>query len=564
MKPEEFVDVNAFDESFEYTLDSVENDRAMEPILSVIETGDTLTSIREYSEDVEPTVDDEAGIEYTLGSHEQFAGPNQDKTEAEENTDKEVSQSPSRKRVPGRSMLVKTPKRISSIWKKRQKKDTGVEDVISPTRDTDDVPNPETSDESESVQPKDIEAKTPEESVMSASVDGTASVDKDTSKKNQPVPESPSSVIDIILGMTEMELLASASQDMSTDASSRAVDSDQPKPFVLGANTNDCDVVMASTQEESAPQTKEAFGPTPISPPKTRSRLSFLRRRSNNTTPMEDTVVEESEAASKKNNGGANNAEDEAVMLVDKAASLLKERSSESMLSEQAMPESTLNGMVEEFSRSVMDVILGKTATEPPSPDRPIAEVKISVVQQSGPFTEEAVDASAGPLPWMQLVPDKGTADASDGEPQERSIDHGESVRKAVLTTKKKRTKKRRNPKVWPKNRNARSVRNPCGSDASPAPRQNPMEGQNEEEEELVVPSDDMLLMDRLHRNPQAKIRTKRTLDPCHGKQWQMTHPKQPNQLRSGSVQLSALLTVKRRPRLRCCTCPKTEKKSPR
>ena len=164
----EFVDAEELDEGFEYTLDSVENDRAMASALSFAKNGGFPSSTRECIEDVGVPVDAEAGIEYTLSKHEQFARPNQDATkldapiavdgkqndsetdveaEAEEITPPvavssehvAVSRSPSRQRLPGRKILAKTPKRISSMWKKGQKKDTFViqsedpveEDVIS-------------------------------------------------------------------------------------------------------------------------------------------------------------------------------------------------------------------------------------------------------------------------------------------------------------------------------------------------------------------------------------------------------------------------------------------------
>jgi hypothetical protein len=438
-------------------------------------------------------------------------------TEAEENTPlvavssehESVSRSPSRKRLPGRNVLAKTPKRISSMWKKGQKKDTFViqsedpveKDVISTAGNTDDVSHLEISDESDSVhESKDIETKTTEETIKSVPDDVTLSVDKDTSKKHQPVPESPSSVIDIILGMTEMELLASASQDISSDRSNRAVESGQPKPFVFGASTDDCGVVTASTQEESAPQTKKASETAPISPPKIRSRLFPFRKRSNNTEVMEDTIVEESEEASEKDNDIAKIFEDEAAMLVDKAAALLKKRSSESLSSEQAMPESTFNGMVEENSNSVMDVILEKnhkTATDP-SPDRPVADLKISVLQQSGPMvstdmakfdegtfeeTQKVIDISTGPLPWMQIVPDEGTADHGDGELEESSIDQGEGEEEMDEENEAKATKRKKRKKYLWKRRKSKSTES----------RVEPVVAETDEKEEgLVVPKDDL------------------------------------------------------------------------
>ncbi len=187
----EFADAEELDEGFEYTLDSVENDRANASALSFAKSGDSPSNTRECIEEVGVPVDAEAGIEYTLGKHEQFARPNQDakkldapiavdgkqndsetddEAEAEDNTSpvvvssqhEAVSRSPSRKRLPGRNILARTPKRISSIWKKGQKKDTIViqsedpveEDVISTAEDTYDVSNLEISDESESVQSK--------------------------------------------------------------------------------------------------------------------------------------------------------------------------------------------------------------------------------------------------------------------------------------------------------------------------------------------------------------------------------------------------------------------------
>jgi hypothetical protein len=308
-------------------------------------------------------------------------------------------------------------------------------------------------------------------------------------------------VIDIILGMTEMELLASASQDVSSDRSSRAVESGQPKPFVFGASTDDCGVVTASTQDESAPETKKASETAPISPPKIRSSLFPFRKRSNNTKIMEDTIVEESEETSEKDNDGAKILEDEAAMLVDKAAALLKKRSSESLLSDQAISQSTLNGMVEENSNSVMDVILEKshkTATEPPRPDRPVADVKISVLRQSGPMvstdrekfdertfeeTEKVIDVSTGPLPWMQIVPDEGTVDHGDGELEESSIDHGEGEAEAGEENKDKATKRNKRKKYLWKRRKTK----PTESRVEPVVAET-----NEKEEGLAVPKDDI------------------------------------------------------------------------
>jgi hypothetical protein len=156
--------------------------------------------------------------------------------------------------------------------------------------------------------------------------------------------------------------------------------------------------------------------------------------------------------------------------------------------------------MVEENSNSVMDVILEKnhkTATDP-SPDRPVADLKISVLQQSGPMvstdmakfdegtfeeTQKVIDISTGPLPWMQIVPDEGTADHGDGELEESSIDQGEGEEEMDEENEAKATKRKKRKKYLWKRRKSKSTES----------RVEPVVAETDEKEEgLVVPKDDL------------------------------------------------------------------------
>ena len=360
-----FVPLNEFSqEGVEYTLESSENDRDAD-----IQGGEA-----EATEE-DSTTYGEGGIEFTLDSHEEYAGSVDSDIDPK---DKPPSKSPLRAISSSRKILARTPKRISSLWKKHQKKSMATDlEAMPVTEET------ETSkaapiqhvlvEEDSSVESKSTQ-KTPVKSIEEVEPGDRESV------KNAAMPESPSSVIDIILSMSERELLASCSQEASVGETLNSVfATDKPGDGM----TNKVDNAAArEIDEKKAPPSAATVEAVLLG--KKRSRSFFGRRsKAADTRQIKDASVEKID----KGSVAENPMKDESFPPLE---AVEKERSTESIL-QDLVPESSMYEFMDSAS-SMMDVILGKSRMDAvSSPDNSLAPVKISVLDESEP--PKAVDA---------------------------------------------------------------------------------------------------------------------------------------------------------------------------
>lgn len=310
----------------------------------------------------------------------------------------------------------KSPKRISALWKKRQKKEKMDSRVEPAVEETDETPSSKKAIIEIEAQP--VESKSTPPETPGASAD----------EAEKAVPESPASVIDIILGMSEMELLAASSfQDASIITGEDKQESDEPIPHpdAPTGNVDGKDEGPSSLTDNvehpstAAKKSKSVLAMTPkrIVPPFMRRSRSSDKDTASQTQDIEQlALTQDSDVEGISNSGG------QPVVPTDSGMAL----------QDQAVPESSMYEFMNSPSSSMMDVILGqsKEGVTPTNPDIPVTPVKISVLDQSEdngleskptketeetprvsdvPAVGHTVDATtSGPAPWI-MSPNEDT-----------------------------------------------------------------------------------------------------------------------------------------------------------
>ena len=262
--------------------------------------------------------------------------------------------------------FTKSPTRVSTFYKLRKKKSI-VESEAVMMRELTDIPIKGTEEERASLEFEDNTMKTPAAKGDIVFPDEAESVNKDSLKTNPAVPESPLSVIDVILSMTDTEILTKG-----------VVDNDRSVSAVGAVNSvsNDSQPLAMKNKSVSPVHDVEAAS---LSRKRSKNRMPIFRRRSrtNEDAPeshsAEKTIMEETIAEISKEND---------ITVSDEAQYVEKEKAAASVLQEQQVPESSMYGWTE-TATSVMDAIFGKSDTEGSIPETKPVEVKISVIDHS-------------------------------------------------------------------------------------------------------------------------------------------------------------------------------------